>query len=409
VSKIGLTSTNLVHPKRRAFERTFGANYGEAGTIEKNMMRNLRAAAIGLLIVLVGTPVLAGVTHKGHFRIEYAGSAIGSYANLDNAVMAWMRENDIHAAQLAVRNKGKLIFSHAYTMDKSYNLVITENVFRLASVSKMLATAAYSQLVSQGRLTGTEHIFRYLGIHEPLLRSQTPDPRINEITTVDLEQHTSGMPGSGFGDPLFEMRDIEVQLGSEPLRDMQFAKYLYGVPLIGDPGKTAVYSNVGYFLLGEVIQKAAGMTYFDYVTQALLHPLGMKNWSLSATSQAKVNPMEVFADDPYTGPSVFDISPNSPTEPFIFEGGDIVWEVAAAPADAVSNAESVSRFIHTWNVYGTGGRQYDYARSGCVPGVATWAESLNADVDFALLFNKQPCLDFPSTVIKKIESDLRGL
>ena len=117
----------------------------------------------------------------------------------------------------------------------------------------------------------------------------------------------------------------------------------------------------------------------------------------------------MFADDPYIGQSVFDISRKAPNRPFAFEGGDIIWEITAGPSDFVTNAESVSAFIHNWNVYGEGGRQYDYARSGCIPGAATWAESLNADIDFALLMNKQPCLDFTSTVIQQLETSLQGM
>ena len=368
-----------------------------------------RNAATFLVPLLLAAPAAAGVTREGDFRIEYRGKDIGPYTGLDTSVESWMTANDIHAAELAVRNKGTLIFSHAYTMGKKYDLVRTTNVFRLASVSKMLVTAAYTELLDAGTLTGNEHVFRYLGIKKALLKSQTPDPRINEITVQELEAHTSGLPGEGAGDPLFEMRDIEIELGKEPLTAEQFARFLYGVPLGSNPGQTVTYSNVGYFLLAEVIRKAAGIAYDDYVQQTLLHPLGLKNWTLSPTAQKNADPDEVFADDPYIGQSVFDISRKAPNRPFAFEGGDIIWEITAGPSDFVTNAESVSAFIHNWNVYGEGGRQYDYARSGCIPGAATWAESLNADIDFALLVNKQPCLDFTSTVIQQLETSLQGM
>lgn len=366
-------------------------------------------ASICIVTLCTAMPAFAGVTKHGDFRIEYKGSKIGPHKALDTAVEDWMTEQDIHAAQLAVRKNGKLAFSHAYTRGKKQDLVTTTNVFRLASISKMLVTAAYSQLLASGALTGNERVFDYLGIHTPLLKSQTPDPRVGQITVEELYEHSSGLPGSGAGDPLFEMRDIEVKLGKEPLSDKQFTKFLYGVPLIGNPGETAVYSNVGYFLLAEVIQTTVQESYYDYVQHFLLRPLRLRNWALSPTSQTMADPNEVYADDPYTGPSIFDITRQAPIEPFAFEGGGVVWEVAAGPGDFVTNAESVSAFIHVWNVYGLNGRQYDYARSGCLPGAATWAESLNADIDFSLVLNKQPCLDFSSEVIQRIESQLGGL
>ncbi len=349
---------------------------------------------------------IAGVTTQGDFRIEYAGSSIGPYTNLDSAVMSWMTANAIHDAQLAVRKSGTLIFSHAYTMGAAYKLVTTTNVFRLASISKMLVTAAFSNLLTQGKLTGGEAVFPYLGIRAPLLASQTPDARVNRILSLELAEHTSGLPGSGFGDPLFQMRDIEVQLGHEPLSERQFAQYLYGVPLASTPGFTSNYSNVGYFLLAMVIEKAAHTPYPTYVLNTLTKPLGMTNWSLSSSTQAGANPNEVPADDPYTGPSVFDITANAPQAPFAFEGGDIIWGLTAGPSDWVSNAESVSKFIGTYNVYGLGGRAIDYARDGCIPGASTWAESETSDIDFSLLFNKQPCLGFSSDVIVRIRNIL---
>ena len=184
---------------------------------------------------------------------------------------------------------------------------------------------------------------------------------------------------------------------------------MYGIPLLSQPGVTALYSNVGYFLLGMVIEKAAHEPYATYIANSILKPLGMTNWTVSPTSQADADPNEVLADDPYTGPSVFNIGANPPQDPFNYEGGDIIWEVAVAPSDFATNAESVSKFIGTYNVYGLGGRAVDYARDGCTPGASTWAESETADIDFALLLNAQPCLSFSSDVIVQIRNSLAGM
>jgi CubicO group peptidase (beta-lactamase class C family) len=376
-----------------------------------------------LLLIGCGGQVTSGSSSQsgtssggvsGFSIMDNLGNSIGSNCppsstgcQLDKAVTSWMTTNDIPAAELAVRDNGRLVISRAYTMlGRGYDTVMTTNVFRLASVSKMLETAAYSHLETAGKLTGHEAVFPYLGITAPLLASQVPDPRINDITVSELLSHTSGLPGEGLGDPLFAMRDIEVQLGAEPLTEHQFAEYLYGVELNGAPGTTYKYSNVGYFLLAMVIEKATNREYLEYVKKTLLGPLGMHNWTLSPTSQHLANPDEIAADDTLTGQSVFDILPSSPLRPFNFEGGNTIWELAKGPTDMATTAESVSKFIHTWNAFGVGRRQYDNARDGCLPGVATWAESLNAEVDYALLFNSQPCLAFSSTVIQQIHTIL---
>ncbi|MBD5656018.1 MAG: hypothetical protein IAI50_12700, partial [Candidatus Eremiobacteraeota bacterium] len=102
----------------------------------------------------------------------------------------------------------------------------------------------------------------------------------------------------------------------------------------------------------------------------------------------------------------FDLSKNPTIAPFDYEGGDILSEDADSASDFATNTESISRFIHTYNVYGLGGRESDYARDGCVPGVSTWAESLSNDVDFALFFNAEPCLGFSSSVIVNLRNAL---
>ncbi len=369
----------------------------------------IRRMLLAATILCVPALATAGVTTQGDFRVEYEGNSIGHYASIDTAIENWMSSNGVHSAQFAFRQNGKLVISHAYTMGASTPLVTTTNVFRLASISKMVVTAAFSKLLSEGRLTGGEKVFPYLGITTPLFPSQTPDKLAKNILSLELAEHTSGLPGSGYGDPLFEMRDIEVQLGHEPLSQTQFAQYLYGHPLNSPPGYVANYSNVGYVLLSMVVAKAARTDYFDFINNTLFKPLHLTNWSVSPTSQASANPNEVAPDYPYTGQSVFDITSNAPQKPFNYEGGDIIWELTVGPTDLVTNAESVSAFIHTWNVYGLGGRQIDYARDGCMPGVSTWAESETSDVDFSVLFSGGACMGFDSAVISTIRNALGGL
>jgi CubicO group peptidase (beta-lactamase class C family) len=352
-----------------------------------------------------------GLKRDGPFRIEFSTQYDAKFAPLDTAVERWMHGNGIHAAQLAFRRAGKLVFSHAYTYgpDKDYATVDTSNVMRLASVSKMMATAAVTTLYAQGTLQPNEPVFPLLGISKPLFANQKPSRYIDDVTVDELVQHSGGFHGEGAGDPLFTMRDVEVRLGREPLTKDQFARYVYGLPLQFKPGSQTLYSNVGYLLLGMVVEKATGMSFYDYMNGVIFPPLGLTNVTLGSTSFVARNPAEVIPDDPYYGPSVFDLTKGAPSDPFDYEGGDIIWEDADSASDFETNAESVSRFIHTYNVYGTGGRAADYARSGCVPGVATWAESLDNGVDFALLFNKQPCLDFSSHVIVELRARLTAL
>jgi CubicO group peptidase (beta-lactamase class C family) len=373
-------------------------------------VRSVAAFSLALACALPG-PAQAAVVHQGMFRVEFTQPYERKYAQLDDDVEAWMRANSIHAAQLAFRKSGKLLFSHAYTMGPRnlYPTVDTTNVMRLASVSKMMATAAVTTLYAEHALDAGTLVFPYLGITQPLLAGEKPDPNIDKVTVQELVDHTGGFHGEGAGDPLFMMRDVEVKIGKEPLTKREFARYVYGLPLEFKPGSQTLYSNVGYQLLGMVVEKATGMAFYDYMNSNIFPALGLANITLGSSRFAARNPAEVIPDDSDIGASIFDLSKNPEIAPFDYEGGDILWEDADSASDFETNAESVSRFIGTYDVYGLGGREFDYARDGCVPGVSTWAESLTKDIDFALLFNAQPCLGFSSGVIENVRSALGGM
>jgi|GEM_PF-1951103 len=350
-------------------------------------MRSFFVPIVAAALAASGTAASAAsgtVLHHGRFRIEFQGPYSPRFANLDAAVERWMQANGATAAQFAIRKGGALVFSHAYTFGSPfvYPTVKTTSALQFADVDKTTATAAVAALYAQGKLEPDTPVFPLLGISKPLFASERPDPNVDAVTVQELVDDTSGFHGEGAGDPLFMMRDVEARLKSGPLTSRQFAQWVYGLPLQFKPGTRALFSNVGYELLGMVVAKAAGMPFHDYVTRA------------SATRRI------------YAGPSVFDLRENPVVAPLDYRGGDVVWETADSASDFETNAESVSGFIHSYNLYGLGGRGADYARSGCVPGVSTWAESLTNDVDFSLLLNAGPCLDFSSDVINSVRAIL---
>jgi hypothetical protein len=79
-------------------------------------------------------------------------------------------------------------------------------------------------------------------------------------------------------------------------------------------------------LFGMVVEKAAHEPYVNDVHKALLKPLGVKNRTLAPNSQVDVDPSKVAPDDPYTGPSDFDLSSSARQHPFNYERDDIIWE-----------------------------------------------------------------------------------
>src|SRR5690606_34327344 len=117
------------------------------------------------------------------------------------------------------------------------------------------------------------------------------DQRLEEITVLHLLQHTAGWdrdlncfpeptPPYTFQwdgcDPIVAPLFVTQVLGeSNPVSENALIRFLMERGLDHDPGTTYAYSNIGYLVLGEVIEHLTGMAYADYVQSAVFDPLGI--------------------------------------------------------------------------------------------------------------------------------------
>jgi D-alanyl-D-alanine carboxypeptidase len=145
--------------------------------------------------------------------------------------------------------------------------VTSESVFLSASTTKVLTALAVLRLVDQGRAS----------LNDPLSRFLTAPSYAARITLRQLLNHTSGVPNPL---PLKWIHlEREHSTFSEPAALRQALSE--NSELAADPGQRYLYSNLAYWLLGEVIRIASGSNYADFVKQELLHPLGIVEGELS--------------------------------------------------------------------------------------------------------------------------------
>jgi D-alanyl-D-alanine carboxypeptidase len=129
------------------------------------------------------------------------------------------------------------------------------HVFRIASVTKPFTAAAILRLMEQGRFDITNSIQSYISSESAaLLRKGGYDP--TKITIQQLLSHTSGIYDYA-GDPKFSEIVLE-----NPSRQWTRAEQiehamLYGKPY-GAPGDVYGYSDTGYILLGEIVERQVG-------------------------------------------------------------------------------------------------------------------------------------------------------
>jgi serine beta-lactamase-like protein LACTB len=151
----------------------------------------------------------------------------------------------------AVWKDGKIIWTGSTGMrDRERNLVVTpETKFRLASVSKVVATTAAAKLAEAGRLD----------LERPVAELV---PEVGEgwpaINVRQLAAHVSGMP---------HYQDVDQTRGSQRYATSREAVRIFaGRSLLGRPGDEYSYSSWGYTLIGAAIEAASGRHFVDYVT-----------------------------------------------------------------------------------------------------------------------------------------------
>ncbi|HET9097238.1 MAG TPA: serine hydrolase domain-containing protein [Candidatus Baltobacteraceae bacterium] len=156
---------------------------------------------------------------------------------------------------------GVPVFEQAYGLaDRAKKIPNTLNTrFRLGSMNKMFTAVAVMQLVQAGKIDLQKPFGTYLPDY--------PNKELASKATIhELLTHTGGT-GDFFG-PQFDKHRLQ-------LRTLDDYVKLYGKRGFVSPQGAYQYSNYGYILLGVVIEKVSGQSYYDYVREHVYDPAGM--------------------------------------------------------------------------------------------------------------------------------------
>lgn len=210
-------------------------------------------------------------------------SAYESMQGLDQQIEAFMKKWNIVGASVAVVKDERLIYTKGFGYaDKENNVKVEpKHLFRVASVSKLITATAIMKLVDDGVLNLTDTIFGENGILNQKEFLTIKDQKAKGITVKNLLNHTSGWTNKK-GDPMFQNLAIAKKMKAElPLKTETVIQYvLENRKLDYKPGRKSVYSNLGYAVLGLVIEKVSKQTYEDYVLSQILNPIGIYDMRL---------------------------------------------------------------------------------------------------------------------------------
>lgn len=166
---------------------------------------------------------------------------------------------DSFSGAVLVAKDGKAIFERAVGFANKETKVRnkTSTRFNLGSINKSFTSVAIARLAQQGKLAYTDSIAKHLPDY--------PNKAVAEKVTIhQLLTHTSGL-----GDYL----DREAIAHARTLPDL--LPLFVNQPLSFEPGQKVQYSNSGYVVLGLIIEKLSGQSYYDYVKEHIFKPAGM--------------------------------------------------------------------------------------------------------------------------------------
>jgi CubicO group peptidase (beta-lactamase class C family) len=188
------------------------------------------------------------------------GEAATDLDGIDAAVKGAIARHDTPGAVVAVVRDGAVVFERAYGLrskEPDEQPMTVDTVFDLGSLTKPIATApSILLLAQQGKLAISDPVTRYL-------------PGFGQngkgaITIEELLLHTSGLT------PDNHLRDYEGGAAKALER-------IDALGLVHPPGAKFDYSDVGYIVLGALVERVSGEPLGDFAREHLYEPLGMRD------------------------------------------------------------------------------------------------------------------------------------
>jgi len=266
-----------------------------------------------------------------------------------NAVLdGFLAGKKVVGAVLLVLQDGALQYSRAagYADRESGRPMQLNAIFRLASLTKPIVTAAVMRLIEQGRLRLDDRIDAYLPAFRPRLR----DGSAPAITVHHLLTHTAGL-GYGFRQPVdgaYPAAGISDGLDAPGRSFTDNLARIADVPLAYPPGTNWGYS-VALDVLGAALEQLSGDTLPALVGQLVTGPLEMRDTAFTCRDAERLavaygdgepepNRLSGTAVIPFAGASGIRLAPERFADPASFP---------SAGAGMLGTAQDFARFLET--------------------------------------------------------------
>ena len=186
---------------------------------------------------------------------------------VDDYVHEQMRSSGIPGLSLAVIEDGVIVKVAGFGLAnvETGTAAVPGTVYKTASLSKPVLAAAIMLLVQDGKLALDDKASMYL---------EGSPPSWKDITVRHLLSHTSGIVRDPTEYRPYEEPDVTDIIAS-----------VYSLPLSFQPGEQWLYSNVGYYVLAEIISQSSGQLWSEFIAKRLFAPAGMTSTRTTTTTE----------------------------------------------------------------------------------------------------------------------------
>ena len=246
--------------------------------------------------------------------------AVGSTSaqtSLDAALVPFLARYELPAVAAAIVKGGKVVAVGAVgTRKAGAKIPVTVNDrFHLGSDTKAMTALLAAMFVEEGKIRWNSTVSEVF----PEFSTKI-DPGLRRVTLEQLLSHTSGIPSDNtvFGDLLTKSMLQDGNL--DELRYWLVQQWIVQ-PLESEPGTKFAYANMNYVIVGAIIERVAGKTWDELITERVFAPLGLRSAGLgSQATLGKIDaPLGHVVIDGRTKP--FLAGPNGDNPPIIGPAG----------------------------------------------------------------------------------------
>ncbi|MBS3807223.1 MAG: beta-lactamase family protein [Bacteroidales bacterium] len=281
-------------------------------------------------------------------RLNNNISSYPQVAEAEQEIHEFLEKWDVVGASVAIAKNERLIYAKGFGYaDREKGIEVEpRNLFRVASVSKLITAVAVMQLMEEGKLNLKDHVFGENGILDDPSFLNIRDPRVKDITIYHLLTHAAGWDKYS-GDPVFMPYAIKREMDADLPIDLETTiRYTLSKRTLDfDPGSRSSYSNFGYAVLGKVIERLTRMDYENYVNSRVLNPIGIYDMHLGHAMPGKrySNEVKYYSNSRYhTAYSSYEYRKKVPS----YYGGNNLKVLGAAGAWIASPAELLKLLVH---------------------------------------------------------------